>query len=309
MTWTASDIPAQTGRTAIITGVGGIGFETGLALARAGGDIILAGRNVAKGRASADRIRAAVPHAAIRFELLDLASLASVEDFAARMLSARQPLHLLVNNAGVMAPPIRRETTDGHELQFGTNHLGHFALTVRLLPLLLIAQSARVVSVSSVAHRRGSIDFEDLQALRKYNPSLAYAQSKLANLMFALELNRRATAAGSTLMSNGAHPGVARTELFTNGPGRKGMASLVGRMLLPLIGQSPAHGALPILFAATSPDARGGTYHGPSGFAELKGPPTEARVAPQANDEAAARRLWKVSEDLTHLKWPLAPSG
>lgn len=310
MAWNSSNIPPQQGRTAVVTGVGGLGFETGLALARAGGEVVLAGRNPDKGRNAVEQIRQAVPGAKLRFERLDLADLASVEAFATRLLAARQPLDLLVNNAGVMTPPVRQETRDGFELQFGVNYLGHFALTLRLLPLLLDAPAPRVVSVSSVAHRQGALAFDDLQSERRYNPRLAYAQSKLAMLMFALELDRRAEWTAGRLRSIAAHPGVARTDLFTNGPGTKGMAAFVGRALLPLIGQSAADGALPLLFAATAPEAQTGRYYGPAGFAELKGPPTEAVMSAQAKDMAAARRLWEVSETLTGLSPSFrAPAG
>ena len=215
--WTFSDIPSQRGRRAIVTGTGGLGYETALALVRAGGDVILAGRNLEKGAESVSRIKVEVPAARIAFEQLDLASLASVEDFAGPMLMQHTPLDLLVNNAGVMTPPSRQTTSDGFELQFGTNYLGHFALTGRLLPILN-GRGPRVVNLSSLAHRGGAIHFDDLQWERSYRPWAAYGQSKLAMLMFAFELQRRSDAAGWGLMSNAAHPGYARTELIANGP-------------------------------------------------------------------------------------------
>jgi NAD(P)-dependent dehydrogenase (short-subunit alcohol dehydrogenase family) len=301
MIWSVSDIPSQRGRSAIVTGVGGLGFESALGLARAGCDVVLAGRNPEKGRHSVQRIQAIVPSASVRFELLDLASLASVAAFASRMIADRRPLDILMNNAGVMTPPVRRVTADGYELQFGTNYLSHFALTLRLLPLLLMAPAPRVVSVSSIAHRHGKIDFDDLQAERTYRPGRTYGQSKLAMLMFAFELDRRAKAAGSALKSIAAHPGVAHTELFVNGPGTKGIASKVARMLLPLVGHSAAAGALPLLFAATAPDAQAGGYYGPTKCFEMKGPVGESTIARQALDDAAAAKLWEVSERLTGL--------
>jgi NAD(P)-dependent dehydrogenase (short-subunit alcohol dehydrogenase family) len=307
MAWTAADIPSQNGRLAVITGVGGLGFETGLALARAGCDVVLAGRNPGKGDSAIAKIRDRAPGAAIRFELLDLASLESVKAFATRLQAPR--LDILINNAGVMSLPSRRETADGFELQFETNYLGHFALTLRLLPLLLQASAPRVVNLSSLYHRRGAIDFDDLQARRSYRPGRAYGQSKLAMLMFALELDRRAKAAGCDLISNAAHPGYARTELIPNGPGDKGALQVLNRLLQPYVSQSAADGALPTLFAATAPDARGGAYYGPDGFYELKGPPTEAFIAPQARDEDVARRLWATSETLVGLHVDAAFAG
>lgn len=297
--WTFADIPSQQGRTAIVTGTGGLGFETALALARAGGQVVLAGRNADKGATSVASVKTAVPAADVRFELLDLASLASVAAFADRILARQQSLDLLVNNAGVMAPPTRRTTTDGFELQFGTNYLGHFALTARLLPLLRQGARSRVVSLSSIAHRRGAIHFDDPQWTRAYKPWPAYQQSKLAMLMFALEMQRRSDASGWGLMSNAAHPGLARTELFANGPGAQGLPMRLYTVVQPLVSQSAADGALPILFAATSRQATGGAYYGPDGFLEFKGPPRLAKVMPQAYDRDVARRLWDISQRLT----------
>jgi NAD(P)-dependent dehydrogenase (short-subunit alcohol dehydrogenase family) len=212
-------------------------------------------------------------------------------------MQARQSLDLLINNAGVMALPRRQTTADGFEMQFGTNHLGHFALTARLMPLLRRASGPRVVSVSSLAHRTGSIDFDDLQGAHVYSPWKAYGQSKLACLMFALELQRRSDAAGWNLLSNAAHPGFARTNLFASGPG--GLVSLATGFAAPLFGHSAADGARPILFAATSPEARPGVYYGPGGFSELRGAPAPALIMPRARDAAAAARLWDVSGKLT----------
>ena len=297
--WAFSDIPPQQGRSAVVTGTGGLGYETALALARAGGDVVLAGRNPDKGAASVARIKAAAPAARIVFESLDLASLASVEAFAGRLLAERPGLDLLVNNAGVMTPPSRQTTRDGFELQFGTNYLGHFALTARLLPLLRQGHAPRVVNVSSMAHRTGKIHFDDLQWQRVYKPWPAYGQSKLAMLLFAFELQRRSDAAGWGLLSNASHPGYARTELIPNGPGTDGLLMKLGLLMQPLASQSAADGALPTLFAATAAGAARGAYYGPDWFYELKGPPKLAYVAPQARDRAAAARLWEVSEQLT----------
>jgi NAD(P)-dependent dehydrogenase (short-subunit alcohol dehydrogenase family) len=254
---TQGEIPSQPGRTAVVTGAtGGLGYETALALAKAGSEVILTGRDDRKGRSAIEKIsREVTGGAKVSYEHLDLASLASVAEFSQRM-QARPSLDLLINNAGVMALPRRQITADGFEMQFGTNHLGHFALTARLMPLLLRANGPRVVSVSSLAHRTGFIDFDDLQGARVYLPWRAYGQSKLATLMFALELQRRSDASGWKLISNAAHPGFARTSLFASGPG--GLISLATDFAAPLFGHSAADGARPILFAATNPDAKPG---------------------------------------------------
>jgi len=292
-----AEIPSQTGRTAVVTGAtGGLGYETALALAKAGAEVILTGRDDQKGRSALEKISREVIGAKLSFEHLDLANLASVADFAQRM-SARPSLDLLINNAGVMALPRRQTTADGFEMQFGTNHLGHFALTARLMPLLRRASGPRVVSVSSLAHRTGFIDFADLQGARVYSPWKAYGQSKLATLMFALELQRRSDAAGWNLISNAAHPGFSRTNLFAGGPG--GLISLATDFAAPFFGQSAADGARPILFAATSPTAKPGAYYGPGGMGELRGTPAPALIMPQARDAAAAAKLWVDSEKLT----------
>src|SRR5258707_8963060 len=267
-----AEIPSQLGRSAVVTGAtGGLGYETALALAKAGAEVPLPGRHDRKGQSAIEKISREVPDAKVKYESLDLASLASVADFAQRMHS-RKALDLLINNAGVMALPRRQTTADGFEMQFGTNYLGHYALTAQLLPLLRRAQQPRVVSRSSIAHRTGFIQFSDLQGERFYSPWKAYNQSKLAMLMFALELQRRSDAAGWNLISNAAHPGWARTDLFTNGPGA-GLLAFASQLAAPLFSQSAESGALPTLFAATSPQAKGGGYYGPNGLNELKGPP------------------------------------
>ncbi len=299
--WTTADIPPQHGRLAVVTGAtGGLGFETALALAGAGAEIVLASRNETKGAAALTKIRAAHPGAIVRFELLDLASLRSVATFADRLLAADRGIGLLVNNAAVMAPPQRQLTEDGFELQFATNYLGHFALTARLLPLLRRGPDARVVNLSSVASWQGKIAFDDLQSAHGYAPMRVYAHTKLEMLMFALELQRRSDAAGWGLTSLAAHPGWARTDIITNGPGGSGEVQgfwRLAELVAPLLGQSAAAGALPVLFAATSPDAQGGFYYGPSGMF-LNGPPAPARLPPRAKDAAVAARLWATSEQL-----------
>jgi NAD(P)-dependent dehydrogenase (short-subunit alcohol dehydrogenase family) len=306
-TFSIADIPSQAGKLAIVTGTGGLGYETALALAGAGAEVILAGRNEEKGRDAVRKIAALTPGERVRFERVDLADLRSVAAFADRLLTADRAIDMLINNAGVMMPPVRQATADGFELQFGTNYLSHFALTARLLPLLRKRGGARVVSVSSGAHRMGgAIHFDDLQWERSYKPWPAYAQSKLALLMFALELDRRSIAHGWRIMSTGAHPGYARTELIANGPGTTSMMARVSGLFGLFFSQSAAAGAMPTLFAATSPDARGGGYYGPDGFFEMKGATTAAVIGTNARDSGVARRLWEVSEQLTQVHWPAA---
>jgi NAD(P)-dependent dehydrogenase (short-subunit alcohol dehydrogenase family) len=298
--WTTADIPPQNGRTVVITGAtGGLGYETALALAGTGAKVVLTGRSDAKGRDALQRIRARFPAADISYETLDLASLASVAGFAARFAVPHTSLDLLINNAGVMALPKRQTTADGFEMQFGTNYLGHYALTAHLLPLLRRGNQPRIVNLSSLAHRSGRIDFDDLQGAKSYNPFKAYSQSKLAMLIFALELQRRSNAAGWGLMSNAAHPGYALTDLMANGPGARSLLGQLSRILQPFASQSAADGALPTLFAATSPQAVPGGYYGPAGFYELRGSPAPAKIMPRAKDAAVASRLWDVSATLT----------
>ncbi|WP_072395415.1 oxidoreductase [Hyphomicrobium sp. CS1GBMeth3] len=299
--WTTSDIPPQRGRSAVITGTGGLGYETALALARAGADVIIAGRDPAKGQAAVTRIREAVPNAIVQFELVDLANLKSIATFGTRLRRIRSSLDLLINNAAVMMPPTRMETSDGFELQFGTNYLGHFALTGELLPLLIEGNSPRIVTVSSVAARSGAIDFTDLQAIHAYKPMSVYAQSKLANLMFAFELQRRSDRAGWDIASIAAHPGVSRTDLIHNGVGRLSVAGFA-RSYLWFLFQPAPQGALPTLFAATSPAARAGGYYGPDKLSETRGYPAPAKPPQQALDGEVAARLWNISEQLVLLK-------
>ncbi|MDA9528055.1 SDR family oxidoreductase [Bradyrhizobium sp. CCBAU 25338] len=302
--WTTADVPSLSGKTVVVTGAtGGLGYETAMALAGAGAIVILTGRDDAKGLRAIEGICERFPDALIAYEHLDLASLASVADFARRFAADNESLDLLVNNAGVMALPKRQQTEDGFEMQLGTNYLGHYALTARLLPQLRRARAPRIVNLSSLAHRSGAINFDDLHSKRSYRPWRAYCQSKLAMLMFALELQRRSVAAGWGLMSLAAHPGYARTDLIANGPGTNTVQSRLGRLLQPLISQSAAEGALPTLFAATFPDAEPGGYYGPNGFYELKGPPGPARIMPQAKDLAAAAMLWDASATLTGVSF------
>ena len=311
--WTANDIPDQTGRRAIITGGNsGIGFPTALELARHGADVVIASRDSARGEAAVSRIRDTIPSSRVEFSPLDLADLASVRDFAHRELARDAPLHLLINNAGVYAPPRRLQTKDGFELQFGTNVLGHFALTAHLLPALTRAGTSspvppRVVFVASIAHKRGRIHFTDLQYHGGYSPQKTYGQSKLADLMLSFELDRRLRAKGSPILSIAAHPGVANTNLFQvgdHGPLQRTLRRWAGHAIGLLL-NSDEEGALPTLFAATAPDAKSGGYYGPQGFQETRGGDVgPAKIAEHARDTGAAARLWQICEDLTHTDIP-----
>ena len=300
MGWSKADIPDQTGRLAVVTGAtGGLGLETARALVGAGAEVVVAARDGAKGEAAVRALGART-----RFERLDLADLASVADFAARLEAQGRPLDLLVNNAGVMAPPDRVVTKDGFELQFGVNHLGPFALTGRLLALLRRAAAPRVVSVASLAARVGALDFADLQSERRYSAWRAYGRSKLADLLFARELERRSEAGGWGVRSLAAHPGWSRTDLMTPRPGMKGNWMFAPSKLVEgLFSQSAAEGALPTLFAATAPDAAPGGYYGPQGAAEMKGPPGPAAAPAAAKSDADAARLWAESERLTGVSY------
>lgn len=308
MPWTINDIPAQDGKIAIVTGGNsGIGYDACWPLAVAGAEVVLAARDRRRGEEAAARIRANHPKPNVRFEQLDLGSLASVRDFAGRIGDSCEKIDLLINNAGVMALPKRDTTEDGFERQFGVNFLGHFALTAHLIPLLRKAAAPRTVQLSSLAHRRGRINFEDLQAERRYSPWEVYSQTKLAMLMFALELGRRADAARWGLLSTAAHPGWANTRLMANGPGSVWSGRLL-QMVSPLFMQSSAAGAWPTLYAATSGGASQGGYYGPQGKGEIKGPPGPAKVASQALNEAVAARLWGVAEELTGVRLDLVPA-
>ena len=303
--WSVRDIPDQSGKRAVVTGAtGGLGLETALALARAGAEVVVVGRNDAKGAAALAHITATAPGARLSFLNIDLASLASVAAGAEQLSAQGGAVDLLVNNAGVMALPTREVTADGFERQLATNHLGHFLLTARLLPLLRRAKAPRVVSVSSLLHRAGVMRFDDLQSERRYDARAAYAQSKLANLLFCFELQRRSDAGGWGLASLGAHPGGAQTDLIANGTGGHGAMGAVGSFVVGLIGHSAAAGALPTLRAATDPGAKACDYYGPDGLFELRGAAAPAHISPAAQDRAVAERLWTVSDSLTGAQWP-----
>jgi NAD(P)-dependent dehydrogenase (short-subunit alcohol dehydrogenase family) len=301
-TWTADDIPDQSGRVAVVTGANsGIGLIAARELARAGAHVVLACRNTEKGDQALAAIHDAVPSADAVVSELDLADLASVREFAASVSGSHERLDLLVNNAGVMAPP-RRLTVDGFESQIGTNHLGHFALTGLLLGSLLASKSPRVVTVSSDAHRMGWMRFDDLNGERHYNNWLAYGQSKLANLLFCFELARRATAADTPLVSVAAHPGYAATNLQLAGPAGR-LERLVMMAGNAVFAQSAEMGALPTLYAATVVDLPSGSFIGPNGFAGMRGHPHLVTASGRAYDEGAARRLWSMSEELTGVRY------
>ena len=304
-------VPSQAGRRVVITGANsGIGYPAALELARAGAFVVLASRDRAKGEAALARLRSEVPAAQVELGILDLASLTSVREFAARELDRGLPLDLLINNAGVLGPPKRLETPDGFELQFGTNVLGHFALTGLLYPAIERAthspHAPRIVFVASIAHKRGVIDFADLQARQSYKPMRSYSQTKLADLMLAFELDRRLRAAGSSILSVAAHPGVANTNIFQAGeynPVERAIRRISGSVIGALL-NTVAEGALPTIYAAVSPHAKGGGYYGPQGFQEMRGGDVgDAIVAPQAHNTADAARLWQVCEELTGVRF------
>ncbi|TDQ36378.1 oxidoreductase [Aureibacillus halotolerans] len=300
--WRSVDIPSQRGRSAVVTGTGGLGYETALVLAGKGMDVILAGRNAAKGEAAANAIRNQVSSANIQFELLDLANLESVRAFGQRMSTSLQKLDVLINNAGVMSPPTRKTTNDGFELQFGTNYLGHFALTSHLMPLLRKGKDPVVVTLSSVAARQGVIDFNDLQATHHYKAMPVYRQSKLACLMFAFELHRRSVVASWGVRSIAAHPGISRTELMPNGAGKFSINGILRRAMWFMF-QPAAQGALPTLYAATNPNAKDGGYYGPDKMNETRGFPKEAKMPEQSLDQKVANELWNLSEQLANVKY------
>jgi NAD(P)-dependent dehydrogenase (short-subunit alcohol dehydrogenase family) len=298
--WTADEIPDQTGKVAIVTGANsGLGLVTARELARAGATVVAAARE-GKANAALGSIVGAVPDAEVEPRELDLADLDSVAVFAQRIASEHPRVDILVNNAGVMMPP-RSTTAQGFELQFGTNHLGHFALTGRLLDNLAAAEAARVVTISSLEHRPGRLNFDDLQSERSYSPRGAYQQSKFANAVFGLELDRRLRAAGSPVVSVLAHPGYSATNLQLSGP--TGLMRAVLRVTNQLVAQGVEQGALPQLYAATAPEVDGGAFIGPDGFREARGHPTFVEPVGRATDAETGRRLWEVSEELTGVRY------
>lgn len=301
--WTAADVPDQTGRVAVVTGANaGLGLETAAVLAERGARVVVAVRDLGKGETAVGEITRRTPNADVALQQLDLSSLASVRTAADELRAAYPRIDLLINNAGVMYPP-KQTTADGFELQFGTNHLGHFALTGLLLDHLLQVEGSRVVTVASIAHNiQAGIHFDDLQWERSYNRVAAYGQSKLANLMFTYELQRRLAATQTPTVAVAAHPGISNTELMRHipGSGLPGFSALAG-----LVTNSPAVGSLATLRAATDPAVRGGQYYGPSGFRELVGHPVLVQSNRQSHDTDVQQRLWSVSEELTGVKFPV----
>ncbi|MFC4534945.1 oxidoreductase [Sphaerisporangium dianthi] len=309
--WTTADVGDQRGRVALITGANsGVGFEAAKLLAERGATVVLACRDEAKMSEAAKRLRSAAPPGEIATLGLDLASLASIRAAAEAVRDRYARLDLLINNAGLMMPPYGK-TADGFESQFGVNHLGHFALTGLLLDRLLGTPGSRIVTISSNAHRRGTIDFDDLQAERRYHPMNAYAQSKLANLLFTYELQRRLAGAGAGTIAVAAHPGAARTRLMRHSPWHyRFVIHPRTRMLFSWLIQDEDAGALPTLRAATDPRARGGDYYGPDGWGEFTGRhPVLVRSTPQSHDAGLQRRLWQESERLTGIRYDLAATG
>jgi NAD(P)-dependent dehydrogenase (short-subunit alcohol dehydrogenase family) len=302
--WTDADIPDQTGRTVLVTGANsGLGFLTSQALARHGAHVIMAVRDLNKGHEAKDRINATRPRGRVELRMLDLADLNQVKTFAGRLLADGTPLDVLVNNAGIMMPP-RILTVQGHELQFGVNHLAHFALTGMLLPRIRQSASGRVVTISSDLHKRGRIHFDDLAGARRYGRIDFYAQSKFANVLFALELDRRLRAAGMPVKSVLAHPGYAATNLQMSGP--SGVLKLFMHIGNRFIAQPAEMGVLPQLFAATAPEVEGGDFIGPDGPNEKKGHPALVRPIPAAEDAQLAARLWQRSVELTGVGFEFA---
>lgn len=296
--WTADQMPDQSGRVAIVTGANsGIGYEAARQLARHGATVIMACRNPERGEAAVAAIEGEGPAGSVALMTLDLADLSSVRAFAEAFHQRYDRLDLLINNAGVMMPPERWETKDGFEIQFGVNHLGHFALTGLLLDRLLETPRSRVVTVSSSVARLGEMNFDDLQGEQSYSGRGAYSQSKLANLLFTFELQRRLAAAGAETLAVAAHPGYTATDLQRH--------SRLFRVLNPLVAQKPDKGALPTLYAAVGEDVQGGDYYGPDGFQEMRGHPVKVTAPDSAYDEAAAARLWAVSEELTGVRFEI----
>lgn len=295
--WTSENIADQTGKIAIVTGANsGIGYETAKALAKKKALVIMVCRNIEKGYEAAEKIKAEFQDAKVEVMKMDLSSQKSIQEFAEKFREKYNELHLLINNAGVMMPPYSK-TKDGFELQIGTNHLGHFALTGLLLDLLLKTEKSRIVSVSSMAHKWGEIKFDDFNREQNYSKSEAYGQSKLANLLFTYELQRKLDIAGSNTIAVASHPGWTQTNL------QRHISS--ARLLNPLFGQKQENGAWPTLMAATYPETKAADYFGPSGFKEMKGHPKKVESNVKSHDKNVAAKLWTLSEELTGVKFEI----
>jgi len=303
--WTTDAIPDLTGKVAIVTGANsGIGYEAALVLAQKGAQVVIASRDAAKGQEAVKKIQGATSKGLATFIQLDLANMAFVRAFADEFTRQFKTLDMLINNAGVMAIPYRT-TVDGFEMQFGTNHLGHFVLTGLLLPIILRTPKARVVTVSSILHRNGHINFDDVNAKANYSPDKAYGQSKLANLLFTYELQRKFQAHGSDAIAVAAHPGWASTNLQGVGPRMSGsvLRERMSVVMNAMLAQSAAMGALPTLYAAVSPTLHGGEYIGPKGFQEMWGYPVVVKSNAESHSEHVAQRLWAISEQLTGVQY------
>lgn len=308
--WTAGTIPSLKGRTALITGgngypvgeLSGLGYHAALQLARAGADVTIASRKLDRGAEAVSQIKASVPEASIRFETLDLTDLASVAAFAESLRASHSTLDILINNAGVMSRQTREVSVDGFERVFATNVLGHFALTARLLPLLQAADASRVVWLASLRAAGGTINFDDLQGETDFDYAAAYNHSKLAKLLLAFQMQTRSTANGWNVSSIAAHPGVARTNIILDGPGADSREGRNFKHLSAMFGP-PEDRVLPVLYAATAPDAVAGAYYGPGGMGELSGPPGWAGIPLQAEDETVASKLWDTLEQLGGVRF------
>ena len=305
--WPGARIPDLSGQTVVVTGANsGVGYFAAMEFARAGAEVVLACRSAERGGTALAGIETVAPKRA-RLEMLDLSDLTSIHEFAARLKARCNKINILLNNAGVMAPSLRKTTVQGFELQFGVNFLGHFLLTALLLEPLMNTEAPRIIQVSSVAHRQGVMAWEDLQSARRYHAWNAYRQSKLAMLIFAQELGRQAEKGGWGLLSLAAHPGIAATELVPNGPGRNSMIARLQKIGAPFVQQSGDAGAWPLILAAVDPAAGQGGYFGPQGWFEFRGVPGTAKIEPRAMDLVAARKLWETAEQLTGVPLKLAP--
>ncbi len=303
--WVTKNVPSLTNKTVIVTGgTSGIGFQTAQILAERGAEVIITGRDTDRGQKALERIIAQAPQAQLSFELIDMSDLKRVKEFCHRIQNRFQKLDILINCAGLTRLQSRQLSVDGFEMQFAANYLGHFALTAQLLPLLKQSATARIINVASIAHKEGKINFEDLQAEKKYSPLIAYRQSKLAMLIFSKELQRRLSAHGWRQISVPAHPGLAHTNIFNIAFENRPILSYFANLGVRIFGQSATMGALPILYAATAKDVEGGIYYGPKGFMDLKGFPTRAKVAPHAKNRTTAQRLWTLSETMAELHYP-----